>query len=61
VVGKLDLESYAAGSVATGRVTLGGQVQGLGVRLREVPWSSRLGVERWTDSPTLGKHSCHEN
>jgi len=23
-----DLESYAAGSVATGRVTLGGQVEG---------------------------------
>jgi hypothetical protein len=32
VVGELeypsDLESYAAGSVATGRVTLGGQVEG---------------------------------
>jgi hypothetical protein len=23
--------------------------------LREVPWSSRLGVERWTDFPTLEK------
>ena len=45
-----DLESYAAGSVATGRVTLGGQVEMVGVRLREAPWSSRLGVERRTDS-----------
>jgi hypothetical protein len=37
-----NLESYAVGSLAMGRATLGGQVE-VGVRLREVPWSSRFG------------------
>jgi hypothetical protein len=32
-----------------------------GKGLREVPWSSGLGVERWTDFPTLEKISRYEN
>ena len=61
MVGELEypnnLESYAAGSVATGRVQVHPWWTGqrVGVKLREVPWSSRLGVECWTDSPTSEK------
>jgi hypothetical protein len=41
-----DPESYAGGSVATGRATQAGQSQRVEARRRETPCSSRLGVGR---------------
>jgi hypothetical protein len=43
-----DLESYDGGSVATGRVSLAGQVKGDDPD-PQIPWSSRLGVGREAD------------
>jgi hypothetical protein len=44
-----DLESYDGGSVATGRVSLDGQVKGDDPD-PGLPWSSRLGVGREADN-----------
>jgi hypothetical protein len=46
-----DPESYAGGSVATGRVSLAGQVKG-DDQTKRIPWSSRLGVGREADNLT---------
>jgi len=48
LVGSNDPESYDGGSVATGRVSLAGQVKGDDPD-PGVPWSSRLGVGREAD------------
>ena len=40
-----DSDCYAGGRVVTGRVYLAGQDDGERGRRREIPWSSRLGVE----------------
>jgi hypothetical protein len=47
-----DPESYAGGSTATGRGSHAGQVKGDDPEKR-IPWSSRLGVGRGADNPTL--------
>jgi hypothetical protein len=39
-----DPESYAGGSVAAGRVSLAGHVEGDDTDKKEIPLSSRLGV-----------------
>jgi len=50
-----DPESYAGGSVATGRATLAGQVKGDAPRQREIHWSSRLGVGSMGQHPITRK------
>jgi hypothetical protein len=41
-----DPKSYAGGSIGAGRASLTRLVEGGDVRLRQVPWSSRLEVGR---------------
>jgi hypothetical protein len=45
-------ESYAGGSLATGRVSQAREVN-MGSDQREIPWSSRLGVGREANNLTL--------
>jgi hypothetical protein len=46
------LEFYVGSSIAAGRATHAGQVS-RDARLREIPWSSRFGVGRGANDPTL--------
>jgi hypothetical protein len=50
-----DPECYAGGSVATGRVSLAGQVKGERSDEERYPGPPAWGLRRWTDTPTLGK------
>jgi hypothetical protein len=45
-------ESYAGGSLATGRISKPDRSIWVGTRQREIPWSSRLGVGREANNLT---------
>ena len=56
-----DPESYAGGSVATGRATLAGQVKGQHPDKERYTSPSGWGLGRWASTPLPGKNTRAKN